>query len=497
MPIDRAAGVLAHPTSLPGRLGLGDLGPATLRFLDWAAEAGLRLWHFLPLGPTGAGQSPYSALSSHAGNPLLVSPLPLVEAGWLRPDDVDPTLDFRERSVDFSRVAPWRAKLLRRAWRGHARQVGSLQRRELEAFIEHPDQASWLEDWALFAALRRRFRRSGWNCWPEELRRRSPRALADARASERDEIEFQRFVQYLFFAQWSAIRRAAAVRGIELLGDLPFYPAEDSVDVWSRPELFHLDHRGRPTRVAGVPPDYFSRTGQRWGNPVYRWDRLAEDGYAWWIDRLRAGLRLADRVRLDHFRGFVAYWEVDAAETTAATGHWSAGPGEALFRSIRETFAALPLVAEDLGQITEDVERLRDTLGLPGMRVLQFGYDGEDNRHHPDAVPESTVVFTGTHDNDTTLGWFRKLSVNRRRQLLGELGATTSTVVWRLIEAAYASAAARSVIPLQDLFGLGSSARMNRPGKPRGNWRWRAQPGHFTLERAARLRELARATHRL
>jgi 4-alpha-glucanotransferase len=497
MSTDRAAGVLAHPTSLPGRLGLGDLGPTTLRFLDWAAEAGVRLWQVLPLGPTGAGQSPYSALSSFAGNPLLVSPVPLVDAGWLHPRDVEPAPLFRDRSVDFARVAPWRSKLLRRAWSGHVRRAGIEQRRALEAFVEHSDQRSWLEDWALFAALRRRFRRSAWNRWPEALRGRSPRALADAREQERDEIAFQRFVQFLFFSQWSAVRGAAAIRGIELLGDLPFYPAGDSVDVWSRPELFHLGPGGSPTRVAGVPPDYFSRTGQRWGNPIYRWDRLAADGYAWWIERLRASLRLANRVRLDHFRGFVAHWEVDAAEKTAAAGHWSPGPGEALFRALRESLGALPLVAEDLGEITEDVDRLRDALGLPGMRVLQFGFDGGDNRHHPEAVPESAVVFTGTHDNDTTLGWFRKLDASRRRSLLGELGATPSTVVWRLIETAYASPAAQCVIPLQDLFGLGSSARLNRPGKSRGNWRWRAVPRQFTLERAARLRALADETRRI
>lgn len=470
----RAAGLLLHPTSLPGRFGIGDVGPSAERFLDWAQAAGQKIWQVLPLGPTG-GTSPYGALSAFAGNPLLISPEKLVEDGLAPRSALDDVPDFPADRVDWDRVREWKEKLFRSAW---SLASGSARvREELAAFRQAPEQKSWIDDWSLFAAR-----------------------LATGRAADRaelaDEIAYQEFLQLAFFRQWERLRWEARRRGIALFGDVPIYVSPGSVELKTHPELFALDAEGRALEVAGVPPDFFSKTGQLWGYPLYRWDRMAQDGYAWWIERLRAAFRLTDLVRLDHFRGFVEYWAVPAGEPTAANGRWRPGPGRALFDSVERALGDAPLVAEDLGTITPDVRALLADLGIPGMKVLQFAFYGEDgpylsHRHVPNAV-----VYTGTHDNDTARGWWDGLTGEERGRVRDYLGSDGSAIEWDLIRAAYTSVAERAIVPLQDVFGLGREARMNTPGEGVGSWSWRAREEDFTPERAARLRHLAALTGR-
>ena len=468
-----------------------------LRFLDWVAESGQSVWQLLPLGPTGPDHSPYAPRSSFAGNPTLISPELLADEGWLAGDAPESPPSSAADAVDFERVGPWKRELLRRAWDGFSKSGGERARRDLEAFVEHPDQAGWLEDWTLYAALKERFAGSDWSSWDAGLRLREPAALGEASRRLRERTDYHRFLQFVFFRQWEALRVEARRRGIELVGDLPYYPAYDSADVWAHPELFRLDAEGLPLQVAGVPPDYFSEDGQRWGNPIFRWDRIAADGYAWWIDRLRANLRLVDRVRLDHFRAYAAYWEIGAAEPTAVNGRWVAGPGRAPFDAARRSLGRLPLLAEDLGLITDDVRDLRRELDLPGMRVLQFGFGDGESDHLPERHPPQAVAYTGTHDNDTLRGWFRGLDETRRNEVLRYLRTDERGMSWRAIEAVYDSPARLVVVPLQDLFELGSEARMNRPGRAEGNWRWRADESRFTLRLASRLRALCLRTARL
>lgn len=492
----RAAGVLAHPTSLPGPHGIGDLGPAATLFMDWAVEAGLKIWQVLPLGPVGPDGSPYSSPSAFAGNPLLISPARLADEGWLDRQSMEPLPSFDADQVDFARVGAWKTRQLRESWARFGREAAPAARRELDAFVEGPAQRYWLEDWALYAALKERSGGRAWTRWERDLRARRPAALAAAARELSDEVAYQRYLQFLFFRQWEALRREARARGLTLLGDIPFYVAPDSADAWTHRDLFRIDGKGRPTRLAGVPPDYFSKTGQLWGNPVFRWGRIAEEGYAWWVERIRANLRLVDALRLDHFRGFVAYWEVEAGARTAAGGRWVEGPGRALFEALRRELGTLPLIAEDLGVITPDVERLRDELGLPGMHVLQFAFSDPDSEHLPERHSPRSVVYTGTHDNDTLRGWFAGLDEAERARVLAYAGTGPESVVRRLIEIAYDSPSGWALAPLQDLLGLGSEARMNRPGTTAGNWRWRVRGASLTLRAATGLRELAGRTGR-
>jgi len=492
MNVDRSAGVLVHPTSLPGPFGCGDLGPSAVRFLDWAAEAGLSVWQILPLGPTGPGASPYDCESAFAGNPLLISLERLVHSGLLPSRSLDSLPESTEERADFDLVSRVKNRCLRDSWERFRRSAAEETRRELDAFIDHPGSKPWLEDWSLYAALKDRHGGASWLEWDEDLRLRRPPAVRSAARDLRHEIAYQRYVQFLFQRQWHGVRRAAHRRGIALYGDLPFYVAHDSADVWSHRELFRLDEDGRASKVAGVPPDYFSETGQRWGNPVYRWDRLAERGHDWWIERIRANLRFVDLLRLDHFRGFAAYWEIDADAATAVGGRWTPGPGRSLFDAIRGVLGNLPLVAEDLGLITPEVETLRDELGLPGMHVLQFGFGDEDSVHHPSRHRENAVVYTGTHDNDTLRGWFDDLEPSTQDRVLSYLGCGPGEVAWRMLEQAYRSPARLAIVPLQDLLGLGSEARMNVPGVKSNNWRWRVRALRLTLELAAELRALRR-----
>lgn len=486
---ERWGGVLLHPTSLPGGHGIGDLGPAAWDWLDWLATAGCRLWQVLPLGPTGYGDSPYQALSAFAGNPLLISLDLLAQEGLLTPEEVDALPDMPEGCVDYGQVQRVKVPLLRLAGR-----------RFLEGGAPHLEEpwaefqaraAGWLEDFALFMALKEAYGGRAWLEWPDGLREREPKALAKARRDLADEVAVHRALQFLFFLQWSRLRERARARGVTLIGDVPIFVAHDSADVWAHPEWFHLDPGGRPTVVAGVPPDYFSEDGQRWGNPLYRWEALAAEGYRWWIERLRWTLDLVDVVRLDHFRGFEAYWEVPASAPTAREGRWVPGPGASFLEALRAALGGLPLIAEDLGVITPEVTALREAFGLPGMKVLQFAFDGDpDNPYLPHNYEPGYVVYTGTHDNDTASGWFAGAPEATRDFCLRYLASEGRAIAWDLVRAAWSSVARWALAPMQDLLGLGSEARMNVPGRPEGNWRWRLLPGQADAALAARLAEV-------
>ena len=492
----RAVGVLLHPTSLPSRFGIGDLGPASDAFLDWAASAGLGLWQVMPLGPTGYGNSPYGCLSAFAGNSLLISPERLVEDGLLDAAHLADTPPFSEDYVDYGPVITWKRQLLRASWEDALARRPSL-RDELQAFAEDPAQKDWLPDWTLFASLVGRNRGIPWPEWPREIVEREPAALAAARRELAQEIEFRTYRQWLFFSQWQRVKREANRLGIAVVGDVPMYVALGSADVWASRRFFSVDEDGHPETVAGVPPDYFSPTGQLWGYPLYRWDALAADGYRWWIDRIRMNFRTADIVRIDHFRGFAAFWEVPAGEPTALNGRWAPGPGEKLFGAIHRALGDKPIIAEDLGTITDDVKALLAATGFPGMKVLQFAFGEADSPYMPHGHTTNNVVYTGTHDNDTTRGWWETLAEEDRRRARDYLGTDGTDIAWSLIRAAYASVAERAIVPLQDVANLGSEARMNTPGRAEGNWSWRARPEHLSSESAARLKRLAELTGRL
>ena len=487
----RSCGLLLHPTSLPGRFGIGGLGAEARRFVEFLAAGRQSLWQVLPLGPTGYGDSPYQSFSAFAGNPLLIDPELLVEDGLLAASELSDPPAFPQDRVDYGAVIPYRAALLDSAWRRWS--AGAGDRAGFEAFREAA--GSWLPDFALFMALKRRFGERGlhvWNRWPVELARREPSALQRARRELAQEIGAEELQQFLFFRQWGALKGLAAERGIRLIGDIPIFVAHDSADVWAHQELFRLTPAGGPEVVAGVPPDYFSATGQLWGNPLYDWQRLAATGYRWWLQRARATLALVDLVRLDHFRGFQACWAVPAGEPTAERGRWVKGPGADFLRALRGELGGLPFIAEDLGVITPAVERLRDRFGLPGMKVLQFAFDGMSaNPFLPHNYGERCVVYTGTHDNDTTLGWYRGESEKTHDQVRRYLARDGQDVGWDLVRLAYACVAAMAVVPLQDVMKLGSQARMNYPSRAEGNWQWRFTPPMLNEEIGGRLRELA------
>jgi 4-alpha-glucanotransferase len=478
----RRAGILLHPTSLPGEAPNGTLGTHALRFVDFLAECGLSVWQMLPLGPTHADRSPYQCLSVHAGNPRLIDFAQLEAWGWLPRAAGSPDADGA----------------LRQALLAQARQVFLSQgdASELEAF--DAAHAFWLEDYALYVMLREAHDHRAWWQWPEPLRNRVPAALAAARLQHAEGMALVRFEQFVFFRQWQELRAAARARGIQLFGDLPIFVAHDSADVWAQREFFDLDAAGQPRVVAGVPPDYFSASGQRWGNPLYNWTRLQADGFRWWVERLRSQLALFDLVRIDHFRGFEACWQIPAEEATAINGRWVPAPGAALFRILKKELGTLPVVAEDLGFLTPAVHRLREQFGFPGMRILQFAFDGgADNPYLPHNHAVNSVVYTGTHDNDTTLGWFEGLPVEQQCTVLNYLGHPSEPMPWPLIRSALASVARLAMLPMQDVLQVGPGHRMNLPGSNTGNWQWR-----FTWEQiepglSARLRALTQCYGRL
>lgn len=484
----RSAGVLLHPTSLPGRYGIGDLGQAAYQWLDALVRAKQTWWQILPLGPTGFGDSPYQSFSAFAGNPYLVSPDLLVQDGLIGAADLA-AFDFSPGPIDYGPVIEFKTRVLRRAWENYQSGSGTGLRAPFEEFCAR--DATWLDDFALFMALKDVHGGMDWLQWPKPLRLRQPTALAEARRELSSAIGEHRFRQFQFFRQWEAVKRHANERGIKLIGDIPIFVSGDSADVWANPHLFQLDAERRPHVVAGVPPDYFSATGQLWGNPLYDWKALKQTDYAWCVARVRATLRQVDLIRLDHFRGFEAYWEVPAGRTTAEVGRWVKGPSADLFDALRAALGQLPLVAEDLGLITPDVEALREQLHLPGMRILQFAFDGSaDNRYLPHNFERQTLVYTGTHDNDTTRGWFTKLKDEERQSVLRYLGRDGSDIAWDMIRLASSSVADYALAPLQDILDLGSSARMNLPGRAAGNWAWRFEDHQLTQPILDRLAEV-------
>ncbi len=493
----RRAGILLHPTSLPSRFGIGDLGPDAHRWVDALARARQSLWQVLPLGPTGFGDSPYQCFSSMAGNPYLVSPERLTEDGLLTPGELAAAPAFDGARVDFGRVIPFKLELLSRA---HTRfrdpafassEAGRALHSEFERFAR--EHAHWIDDYALFMALKAEHGGRPWPEWEAGAARRAPEALGAARTRLATAIDQVRLQQFAFFRQWQAVRERAHAHGIAILGDVPIFVAHDSADVWAHRELFQLEESGRPRFVAGVPPDYFSATGQLWGNPLYRWEAHAATGYAWWIQRVRATLEQVDLLRIDHFRGFEAYWEVPAGNPTAEIGRWVKGPGLAFFAALRQALGELPIVAEDLGVITPEVEALRDSLGLPGMKVLQFAFDSTPaNAFLPHHHVANAVVYTGTHDNDPTRSWYEHLPESARDYTRRYLGSDDRGIVHALMRAAMGSVADLAIVPLQDVLELGREGRMNLPGEAANNWSWRFEWEGLTEARIEGLARLAR-----
>ena len=491
----RRSGVLLHPTSLPGPHGSGDLGPSALHFLDWLKAAGQTIWQVLPLAPPGAGHSPYLSPSAFAGSPWLVDPDEAVTLGWVDAE-APPAFEIRWHGCDFARALPWRLHRLQAAWRGFGARADASARAGFEAF--RAEQKHWLDDYALFMVADG-LHGAPWTRWPAPLRAREPAAMGALRDAHADAVGFWSFVQWRFIEQWSRLRAAAHARGIHVLGDVPIFVAHHSADVWAHAALFRLDAQGEPTVVAGVPPDYFSATGQRWGNPLYRWDVMARDGYAWWRQRFRHQLALADLLRVEHFRGFEAAWEIPASEPTAVAGAWRAGPGEDFFRVLRGELGPLPLLAEDLGMITPAVHALRQGCGLPGMRVLHFAFgDDASNPYLPHNYEPRTVAYTGTHDNDTTVGWWQALGEPERAAVLAYLGPQAADAIhWSLIRALSQSVANLVVVPMQDVLGLEGRHRMNTPGSVEGCWRWRFDWESVPPDAADRLLRIARAHGRI
>jgi 4-alpha-glucanotransferase len=496
MIFERASGVLIHPTSLPSPYGIGDLGPSAFRFIDWLADSGCKLWQILPLGPTGYGDSPYQCFSAFAGNPYLISPDFLLRDDLLHPNDLSEEPDFPDDKVDFGRIIPWKLNLLERAFI-RFKSAPLPVRHEYDRFCA--ENVSWLPDYALFMAIKEAHGGGAWGGWPEPLRKRDPDALVEAGQRHADAVERFTFYQFVFARQWAALREHVHQRGIQIIGDIPIFVAYDSADVWANPELFFLDEAGLPTVVAGVPPDYFSRTGQLWGNPLYRWGVLKERNYDWWIARFRGILQQVDIVRLDHFRGFAGYWEIPAGSKTAEKGRWIPGPGEdflsAIKSALRETstgpYTDLPIIAEDLGEITPDVIELRDQFDLPGMKILQFAFSDPDNKFLPhNFLTSNCVVYTGTHDNDTARGWFESAPEEERDFARRYLETNGSEFPWELTRAAWGSVAVFAIAPMQDLLGFGSETRMNFPSTLGGNWSWRVLEEQLSLAMQAKLQEI-------
>jgi len=507
MKFPRRGGILLHPTSLPSLFGIGDFGPAAYRFIDFLKESGNKLWQVLPLNPTGYGDSPFQCFSASAGNPLLISLERLAEEGVLSQTDLKNHPLFPSNKVDYEAVLHFKVPILTKAAQTFLKQADGNERLNFEQFCR--TNGKWLDDFALFMACKNAHDGVRWTEWGTDIAAREPCALQDCAIRFAAQIDVIKYWQFEFFQQWQALRSYAHQRGVHIIGDIPMYVAHDSADVWTNRELFCLEPQGNPTRVAGVPPDYFSATGQLWGNPIFNWERLKSTGYKWWIERFRAALQLYDIVRIDHFRGFEAYWEVPATERTAMNGRWIKGPGAELFSTLQQELGELPIIAENLGVITTEVEQIRHQFGFPGMAILQFafGNDPQGPSFRPHNYVHNLVAYTGTHDNDTLIGWWNSPgtadSIRTREDVLKEhafartyLGGSDDPINWAMIRAVLASVANTAIIPLQDVLGLGTEARMNLPGTPRGNWCWRFQSGALSSELATRLRELNEAYDR-
>lgn len=491
----RSSGILLHPTSLPGKYGIGTLGYEAYRFVDFLSYAGQTLWQILPTCPTGHGNSPYQGLSAFAGNPLMIDLDLLVQEGDLSLDEISGGPDFPLEQVDFDTLIPWKMGLLRLAAARFMQRPG-MRKEGFDRFVA--SETGWLQDFALFAALREEYERKSWKEWDPALIQRNPQALHRVSQHLSGEIAMHCYLQFQFYRQWFELKRYANERHVSIVGDIPIFVAYDSSDVWAEQHLYHLDDYGQPYVVAGVPPDYFAADGQLWGNPLYRWDVMQQTGYEWWIKRIQVSLGLFDMMRIDHFRGFEAYWEIPGTEKTARNGRWVPGPAWDFFGAIRGALGDMPLIAEDLGIITPDVERLRDDFGLPGMKVLQFAFDGNlDNPYLPHNHVENSVVYTGTHDNDTTHGWWQQASDKERMALAGYLQRAPGDISWELIRMAQASVSNWCILMFQDLVCLGSDERMNIPGTVEGNWLFRARTGMFHPDLAVTLREMTGTYGRL
>jgi 4-alpha-glucanotransferase len=489
MKFERASGILLHPTSLPGSFGTGDLGPQAHRWIDFLSEAGCGLWQVLPLGPTGYGDSPYQSFSSFAGNPYLISPELLLEEGLLHANDLVETPQFPTDHVDFGNLIPWKIGVLDRAFIQFQQSGPKNLLSEFENF--QSENIFWLDDFSLFMAIKEAYGGGSWINWPKSLLKRDPVALEEARKKYSTAIQRQEFRQFLFHRQWESLRKHAKEEEILIIGDIPIFVAHDSAEVWANPELFTLDEDGNPTFVAGVPPDYFSKTGQLWGNPLYNWEIHQSDGYDWWLKRLSAVLKMVDIVRLDHFRGFAGYWEVPFGEDTAVNGRWVSGPGEDFFATIKESLGDLPIIAEDLGVITPDVVAMRERFNLPGMRITQFAFHGDPKEPFlPHNHEENSVVYTGTHDNDTSRGWYERVSEEEKSFYRRYLNRDGSKVAWDLIRATWGSVAVFALAPMQDFLDLDNEARMNYPGNPSGNWTWRMSNADMNSALQDQIREL-------
>ena len=489
MKFKRSSGILLHPTSLPGPYGIGDLGPQAFRWIDFLSGAGCRLWQVLPIGPTGYGDSPYQCFSAFAGNPYLISPEALLREDLLHPDDLFDRPRFPDERVDFGTVIGWKLGVLDRSFHRFKNTNSPSLKAEYEKF--RTEQSAWLDDYALFMALKEAHGGAPWTTWEAPLRQHRPEALTEARHKFDVAIQRQVYRQFIFFRQWSHLHAYAQNVGVQIIGDIPIFVAHDSSDVWANPDLFFLDKSGKPTVVAGVPPDYFSPTGQLWGNPLYRWDLHASTGYSWWLARIQAVLKHVDIIRIDHFRGFAGYYEVPGDAPTAEHGRWVPAPGKDFFNVVRTALGDLPILAEDLGVITPDVEELRDSFDLPGMRIFQFAFgSGPQYYFLPHHYIPQCVVYTGTHDNDTAVGWYQRVSGEEKKFYHRYMHRDGSDVAWDMIRGAWGSVAVFSLAPIQDFLGLDNSARMNYPGNPSGNWTWRMPANALTDELKTSIKEL-------
>lgn len=488
MAFERSSGILLHPTSLPGKYGIGDLGPNAYHFLDQLAASNTKLWQVLPLGPTGYGDSPYQCFSAFAGNPYMISIDLLIDWGLLRDADLE-SMPVWSSGVDFGAIFEWKPGVLRKAYLNFMKLAPkNFLTINYEVFITR--EAYWLEEYALFMAIKSINGGAPWNQWEEKLRNREKDTLDDFAKANKALIDEQKFLQFAFFTQWANVKNYANERGIKIIGDIPIFVAMDSADVWGNPELFYLDGEGQPTVVAGVPPDYFSDTGQLWGNPLFKWDVHEKTEYAWWIRRVNACLNLFDVFRIDHFRGFASYWEVPFGETTAVNGRWVKGPGSKLFKAIKKAFGDLPIIAEDLGEITPDVIELRDEFDLPGMKIYQFAFSGPDNPFLPHLYPQNCVVYTGSHDNDTAWGWYHSAPQHEKDYYHEYTRRGAEDVPGDMVNAIWKSTAVFAVAPIQDLLGLGGDCRMNFPGKTGGYWSWRMNIDAFSDDLVERLKRL-------
>jgi 4-alpha-glucanotransferase len=507
MSFPRSSGILLHPSSLPGPYGIGELGPEAHRFADFLKDAGQGIWQLLPLGPTGYGDSPYQCFSAFAGNPLLLSLDTLVKRGYLSHDDLDTRPKMPRESVDFGTLIKWKIPLLRRAAAGFQVSATAADRETYEAFCQR--HAAWLDEFTLFMALKEVHDYVMWTLWEPELALREPAALEKARIDLHEQIECNKFIQFEFDRQWSELKAHCERNGIRIMGDVPIYVAQDSSDVWAAPAMFDLEANGTPRVIAGVPPDYFSATGQCWGNPIYRWDMHAQTGFQWWIARFRRAFEMLDMIRLDHFRGFEAYYEIPGTATTAVDGRWVKGPGAALFEAVEAALGSLPILAENLGVITPEVEGLRNRFGFPGMAILQFafGKDPQAPDFKPHNYPQHRVAYTGTHDNDTVVGWWSSTGTGDSTRTAEDveeemefarryLNTDGTDIHWAMIRTLMASVADTVIFPLQDVLGVGSEGRMNLPGTSSGNWHWRYRAEELTLGIGSRLKLLAQTYDR-